>query len=153
MIMSNYTIGIDFGTQSARVLIVEVETGREILCKEEVYAHGVIDQKLPDCNILLGKDWALQDPRDYLQVLEKTVPQTVKEAGIEPEQIIGIGVDSTTSTLMPVDEMGTPLCMKEEWRTQPHAWIKIWKHHAAQEYADRMTELALERHEPWIAQY
>lgn len=151
--MRRYTIGIDFGTLSGRVLLVDTMTGEEIICKEKAYSHGVIDQKLPECDIVLDKDWALQDPRDYLEVLREIVPAAVKESGVDPNQIIGIGVDCTTSTMMPVDVSGQPLCMKEEWYQNPHAWIKLWKHHAAQPLADRMTELALQRNESWIGRY
>lgn len=151
--MSYYTIGIDYGTLSARVLLADTETGEEIACKEWVYPHGVIDSVLPYGEIRLEKDWALQHPGDYLHVLDVTIPEVIKESGVNPADIIGIGVDCTTSTMMPVDQNGLPLCFQERWRQNPHAWVKLWKHHAAQKYADRMTEIAEQRHESWLARY
>lgn len=148
-----YTIGIDFGTQSGRALLVEVETGRELASAVYEYANGVIDEVLPQGNIRLGPDWALQDPRDYLEVLKRTVPAVIKEAGVRPADVIGIGIDFTACTILPVDQAGVPLCMKPAYRDNPHAWVKLWKHHAAQGQANRLNQLARDRNEEFLVRY
>ena len=67
--------------------------------------------------------------------------------------VIGIGTDFTACTVLPTLADGTPLCELPAWRAQPHAWVKLWKHHAAQAQADRINALAAERGEPWLARY
>ncbi len=153
--MSRYTIGIDCGTLAARVVVVDVENGREVGSAECVYAHGVIDRALPGAasGAVLPADWALCAPQDYLTVLYETVPEAVRNAGTDPDSIVGIGTDCTTSTMMPVDRNGDPLCLQERWKDHPHAWAMLWKHHAAQRYADRMTETAQGTGQPWLARY
>lgn len=151
--MGHYTIGIDYGTLSARVVVVDVETGDEVGQSVSVYSQGIIQEKLPGCNRRLSRDWALQDPSDYLRVLRESVPAAVKQAQVSVEDIIGIAVDCTTSTMLPVDRNGEALCMQERWRNEPHAWIKLWKHHAASEQARRMTELAREQEQSWLPYY
>lgn len=148
-----YTIGLDYGTQSGRALLVEVETGRELASAVYSYSNGVIDERLPESDILLGPDWALQDPEDYLRVLKQTVPAVLREAGVDPEDVIGIGVDFTACTILPIDQEGTPLCMKPEYRRNPHAWVKLWKHHAAQAEANMLNELARARGESFLERY
>src|SRR5260221_3941210 len=101
----------------------------------------------------LPPDWALQDPEDYLDVLRHAVPAAVADAGIDPAQVIGIGTDFTACTVLPVLADGTPLCDFLELRDRPHAYPKLWKHHASQPQADRITELAQARGEPWLARY
>lgn len=148
-----YAIGVDYGTESGRALLVDIATGEEVATHVTRYPHGVIDEKLPGSGAKLGHDWALQHPDDYLEVLRRSVPAVVKEAGIDPEQVVGIGIDFTACTMMPLDEEGTPLCMLEEWRDNPHSWVKLWKHHAAQDEANRINELALERGEAFLPRY
>lgn len=150
--MAKYTIGIDYGTESGRVVLVNVENGSEAAAHVTPYHHGVIDESLPD-GVKLEKDWALQHPRDYLDVLFKSVPEVMKESGINKEDVIGIGIDFTSCTLLPVDEEGEPLCFQEKWKKHPHSWIKLWKHHAAQKEADDFTRIAQERNEPILQQY
>ena len=67
--------------------------------------------------------------------------------------MIGIGIDFTSCTMLPTTADGTPLCLLEELRDEPHAWVKLWKHHAAQPEADRINAVAAERGEPWLARY
>ncbi len=152
---NKYSIGIDFGTKSGRAVLVEVETGKEIATSIYEYPDGVIDQELPlaEEKVELGTDWALQNPDDYLQVVYRTVPAVVKEAGVEAEQVIGLGIDFTACTMLPVDEAGEPLCNKQEFRNRPDAWVKLWKHHAAQPYATRLNEIARERGEDFLKRY
>ena len=144
--MKNYTIGIDYGTLSARVSLVDCENGNEVLSKELVYPHGVMEKALPD-GTPLGDDWALQHPEDYLLVLTDTLPSLIKESGIPSEQIKGVGVDFTACTIMPVFKDATPLCMLPQYKSQPNAYAKLWKHHSAQKQADIINEVAKKREE------
>ena len=147
-----YTIGIDYGTESGRALLVRVSDGTELATAVHVYGDGVLDRTLPD-GTRLPKDWALQNPDDYLDVLKHTVPAVLKESGISADEVIGVGIDFTSCTMLPTLEDGTPLCRLPELRSEPHAWVKLWKHHAAQPQADRINALAAERGEPWLARY
>ena len=128
--MSKYTIGVDFGTLSGRALLVNVETGEELASAVLDYPHAVMDNTLPSGK-KLAPDWALQHPQDYLDVFAHTVPTILNESGISPEDVIGVGVDFTACTLIPVKADGTPLCFLEKYQDEPHAYIKLWKHHAA----------------------
>ncbi|ADD42561.1 ribulokinase [Stackebrandtia nassauensis] len=146
-------VGIDFGTLSGRALVVRVADGAELGTAVHSYAHGVIDRKLPATGEDLPPDWALQDPQDYLDVLRHAVPEAVAHAGIDPGAVIGIATDFTACTVIPTLADGTPLCWIPGLETRPHAYPKLWKHHAAQAQAERITALAHERREPWIARY
>jgi L-ribulokinase len=147
-----YTVGVDFGTLSGRALVVRVADGAELGSAEHVYAHAVMDRQLPD-GTPLPPEWALQHPADYLEVLKTAVPKALEQSGVDPSAVIGIGIDFTACTVLPTLRDGTPLCQLEEYRTRPHAWVKLWKHHAAQPQADRVNALAHARNEPWIGRY
>jgi L-ribulokinase len=151
--MAKFSIGIDFGTESARAVLVRVEDGEEVASAVHRYKDGVIDERLPGTNIELEPDWALQNPADYLEAVKKTIPRILKEASVHPEDVIGIGIDFTSCTMLPTDKEGVPLCMKKEYRNNPHSWVKLWKHHAAQPEADRINEVARERGEKWLERY
>ena len=153
--MSRYTIGVDFGTESGRAVLVDVADGRELATHVYPYSHGVIDEALPldDRTVRLEPDWALQDPDDYLRVFQVTIPAVVKAAGIDSADVIGIGVDFTACTMLPTKADGTPLCTLPAFRANPHAWVKLWKHHAAQPEADRINAVARERNEGWLDRY
>jgi L-ribulokinase len=146
-------IGIDFGTLSGRALVVRVRDGAELGTAVHAYRHGVMDDVLAATGEPLPPDWALQDPEDYRDVLRGAVPAAVAEAGIDPVQVIGIGTDFTACTVLPVLADGTPLCQVPGLEGRPHAYPKLWKHHAAQPQADRINALAHERGEPWLARY
>jgi L-ribulokinase len=150
-----FTIGVDFGTESARAVLVDVADGRELAVEVYVYKNGVIDERLPapDGDVVLGPDWALQDPDDYLQTFRRAVPGVVARAGIDPAAVIGVGIDFTACTMLPTTTDGTPLCQLDEFRRNPHSWVKLWKHHAAQPEADRINAVARGRGEPWLARY
>ena len=117
------------------------------------YASGVIDTVLPETGERLPPDWALQDPDDWLAVLETAVPDAIATAGVDAATVVGIGVDVTSCTVLPVTADGVPLCRDQRWRARRHAWPKLWKHHSAQPVADRLNEVALERREDFIARY
>jgi L-ribulokinase len=148
-----YSIGVDFGTQSGRAVVVDIETGREVATAVLPYRHGVIDRVLPGTNVKLEYDWALQNPEDYLEVLEVAVPRAIAEAGANPEDVIGLGVDFTACTIMPVSRDGRVLCQLEEYKHNPHAWVKLWKHHAAQSEANKLNAIAEERGESFLKRY
>ncbi|MCP4593421.1 MAG: ribulokinase, partial [bacterium] len=148
-----YAIGVDYGTESGRAVLVRVRDGREIATAVHPYGDGVIDERLPSTGAELPPDFALQNPGDYIEVLRVTIPAVLEEGGVAPEDVIGIGTDFTACTMLPIDETGTPLCMKAEWRDNPYAWIKIWKHHAAQPEANQLNEIARERGEGWLSRY
>jgi L-ribulokinase len=148
-----YTIGVDFGTESGRALVVRVRDGAELGSAVHNYADGVIDEHLPGDKTPLPPEWALQNPDDYIAVFQNAVPQAVKASGIDPADVIGIGVDFTACTMMPTRADGTPLCRLPEWRNNPHAWVKLWKHHAAQPEADQINATARERGEGWLDRY
>src|SRR4030042_2396089 len=140
--MAKYSIGIDFGTESGRAVLVDVADGREVSTAVYSYSHGVIDEKLPipGREILLEPDWALQDPEDYLRTFQVTIPGVLKESGVNPLDVIGVGIDFTACTMLPVKADGTPLCVLPEFRTQPHAWVKLWKHQAPQPEPAKLNE-------------
>ncbi|MDZ4858404.1 MAG: ribulokinase [Candidatus Hydrogenedentes bacterium] len=148
-----YVLGLDYGTESARALLVAIDNGEEVACTVEGYPDAVIDDVLPTTKKKLPPDWALQNPRDYLSVLEQIVPRALKEAGVSGDDVIGIGTDFTACTMLPIDKTGTPLCMTEKFTSNPHAWVKLWKHHAAQPEADRINETAQKRGEDFLARY
>jgi L-ribulokinase len=148
-----YVVGVDFGTLSGRALVVRASDGEELGSAVHEYAHGVIDVALPRSGEKLPASWALQDPDDWLEVLRNAVPAAVREAGIDPADVAGIATDFTASTPLPVLADGTPLCRVEAFELRPHAYPKLWRHHAAQEQADRITAVAAARREPWLARY
>lgn len=150
--MSKFSIGVDFGTLSGRAVIVNVENGDEVAVSVFEYPHGVMDEKLPD-GTSLGVDWALQHPQDYLDVFRETIPAVMKKAGVKAEDVIGVGTDFTACTMLPVTEDGTPLCFIDKYKGNPHAWIKLWKHHAAQDAANRLNSVAGERGETFLKRY
>ena len=148
--MPQYTIGIDFGSLSGRAVLADVADGREIASAQLDYPHAIMDRRLP-CGKELPQDWALQHPQDYLDVLDHVLP--LLTAKVDPQDIIGIGLDCTASTVLPVDADGTPLCFDQAFAENPHAYVKMWKHHGAQEQANRMTRLAQSRREEWLPYY
>lgn len=148
-----YTIGIDFGTESGRAVLVDTRDGREVASAVHQYKNGVIDEHLPGSDKALPPDWALQDPMDYIEVLKQTVPAVLKQSGVKPEEVVGVGIDFTACTMLPTKKDGTPLCTLPEWRENPHAWIKLWKHHAAQPQADQINETARRMGESWLDLY
>ena len=146
-------VGVDFGTLSGRALVVRVRDGAELGTAVHEYAHAVMDDELAATGEKLPPDWALQDPADWLDVLRHAVPAALRSAGVSPTQVIGIGTDFTACTVLPTEADGTPLCQLPGLAGVPHAYPKLWKHHAAQPQADQINALAHERGEPWIGRY
>lgn len=150
--MSKYTIGLDFGTLSGRAVLVDVKTGEELASKTHDYLHGVMDRTLPSGK-KLPLDWALQHPQDYLDVLSTAIPAVIKNAGVSPDDIIGVGLDFTACTVLPIKSDGTPLCLIEQYMDDPHAYVKLWKHHAAQDKANKLNEIAEKSGAKWLNRY
>jgi L-ribulokinase len=148
-----YTVGVDYGSLSGRAVLVEVETGREVATSILNYPHAVMDEYLPDSQVKLPPDWALQHPQDYLDVLSRTIPDVLKQAGVSADDVIGVGIDFTACTVLPTLSDGTPLCFLDEYKQSPHAYVKLWKHHAAQDEANKLNKIAAERGEEFLARY
>ncbi len=148
-----YAIGVDYGTESGRAVLVSLATGREVIDHITPYRHGVIDETLPSSGEKLGYQWALQYPQDYLEVLETSIPVIVKESRVDPEDIIGIGIDFIACTMLPVDANACPLSFDQKWEDNPHSWVKLWKHHAAQEEANKLNEIAKQRGETFLSRH
>ena len=148
-----HVVGIDFGTLSGRAVVVRASDGEERGVGEFEYPHGVMDRELAESGEELPAAWALQDPQDYVEVLKDAVPEAMEDAGVDPASVVGVGIDFTSCTILPTTSDGTPLCWLDEYRDRPHAYVKLWKHHAAQPQADRVTKVAAERDEPWLSRY
>ncbi|MBQ4624680.1 MAG: ribulokinase [Clostridia bacterium] len=147
-----YSIGVDFGTLSGRAVLYDLSTGNSLASAVMDYPHGVMDRELPD-GTPLPADFALQYPKDYLEVLSTILPKVIASAGVDPREVIGLGLDFTTCTLIPVTAEGTPLCFLPEYQNNPHAFPKLWKHHSPEEDAQRATRIAKERGESFLSRY
>jgi L-ribulokinase len=152
MSKDKFVLGIDYGTESGRAVVVRVRDGKLLSSSVVPYPDGVIDERLPG-GPKLEPDWALQNPQDYLYVLEKAVPKALKEAKVKGEDVIGIGTDFTASSPLPTKADGTPLSALPKYRKIPHAYVKLWKHHAAQPEANRINDVGRERNEEFIRIY
>ncbi|GAA2032417.1 ribulokinase [Terrabacter terrae] len=149
-----YVVGVDYGTLSGRAVVVRVSDGAELGAAVHEYAHAVVTDRVPvDGGAPLPPEWALQVPDDYRDVLRHAVPEAVAAAGVDPTDVVGIATDFTACTVLPTAADGTPLCELPEWTDRPHAWVKLWRHHAAQAQADRINALAAERGEAWLPRY
>lgn len=148
-----YAIGVDYGSLSGRAVLVDVANGEELAFSVFDYPHGVMSEHLPDSDKRLPSDYALQHPQDYIDVLSRTIPDVMQKTGVSPNDIIGVGIDFTACTILPVFKDGTPLCFKDEYKQNPHSYVKLWKHHAAQDKANRLNKAAEMMGEPWLKRY
>ncbi len=161
MAADQYVVGVDYGTLSGRAVVVRVSDGAELGTAVHPYPHAVLERALPahltgdgtGAERPLPPEWALQVPEDYREVLRVAVPAAVEAAGIDPSRVIGIATDFTACTMVPTLGDGTPLNEVDGLADRPHAYVKLWKHHAAQAQADRINELARTRAEPWLPRY
>ena len=144
-----YTIGLDYGSLSCRGILVSTADGTILAEDEFVYPHAVIDHQLPD-GTPLPPQWALQDPDDFRQALHHIIPNLLKASQVQPSQVIAIGIDSTASTVIPVTDGLEPLCEQPSFRNRPHAWPKMWKHHAASAEAAEITAAAVAQKLPVV---
>ena len=150
---AKYTIGVDYGTLSGRAVVVRVSDGKEMASAVFDYPNAVMDEKLNATGRALAPDWALQDANDYVEVLKHAVPEAIRLAAIDTNDVVGIATDFTACTILPVLEDSTPLSNLDEFRDRPHAYVKLWKHHAAQPHADRINQLGRDRNESWMPRY
>lgn len=148
-----YAIGVDYGTESGRAVLVSLSDGTEVAEHVTPYAHGVIDDIIPESGIKLGFEWALEHPLDYVEVLTNSIPAVLKESKVNPSDIVGLGIDFTASTMLPIDRNGQPLMLNPKWKDNPHSWLKLWKHHAAQDEASKLNTIAEQRGEGFLARY
>ncbi|MGV8858954.1 ribulokinase [Rhodoglobus sp.] len=148
-----YVVGVDFGTLSGRAVVVRVSDGAELGTGVHAYSHSVMDSTLASSGAVLPPEWALQVPSDYVDVLKNAIPAAIAASGIDSAQVIGIATDFTACTMIPTLADGTPLNEVAQFADRPHAYVKLWKHHAAQPHADRINELAAERGETWLPRY
>lgn len=153
LMIERYSVGIDFGTLSARAILVDTHSGREVFTSIYGYQDAVIDRSLPQSAEELPADYALQNPADYISAVKALLKDITNNAGVSPEDIISIGIDFTACTVLPVDKNYKPLCMNPRFRKNPHSWVKLWKHHGAQAEADEINETARRRGEIFLDYY
>ena len=147
--MGKYALGLDYGTLSVRTILLNIETGEKKGISVFEYPHGVMEKEfLTGGNLPDG--WALQHPKDYLDGLVYTVRDVMEKSGVLSDEVIGIGIDFTSSTILPVYADGQPLCFTEEFSNEPHAYVKLWKHHGAVEEAAYIEETAEKNGEEWL---
>ncbi len=133
-----YVIGLDFGTDSVRALIVEVETGEEVATHVSNYKRWC-SGKYQDPS----KNMFRHHPLDYIEALEEVIRESIKQISEVPiENIIGIGIDTTGSTPAPVDREGIVLSLKEGFNENPNAMFILWKDHTAIDEADMINNIA-----------
>ena len=150
---ATFAVGVDFGTLSGRAVVARMSDGEVLGAAEHEYADAVIDSRLPGAGISLPPDWALQNPADWIAVLQHAVPAAVAASGVDPADVVALGTDFTSCTVLPTDSEGRPLCELPAWRDRPHAWPKLWRHHAAQPQADRINAAARDQDAPWLRRY
>ncbi len=138
MATERYVIGLDYGTESARGVLLDLDSGEMRALHREIYRHGVMSKRLPD-GTALPPDWALQDPDDYLLAAEAILRRLAAAAAEQGGRVAGIGIDFTASTVLPTLADGTPL--SRPYPAEPHAYVKLWKHHAAQPWAERLNAI------------
>ncbi len=149
--MSQYSIGLDYGTSSVRGLLVDVQSGEELASSVFPYPHGeagiLTDERDPDV--------ARQHPQDYLDgakaVIKGILEQAAAQPGFTPDQVVGLGVDTTGSTPMPVDADGTPLALKPEFDGNMAALVYLWKDHTGHAEAAEITALATKIRPQYLA--
>ena len=149
---ASLTLGLDFGTESVRALLVDLK-GTERGSAVAAFKHGQILEALPGSGRKLPPSYALQDPQDWLDSAAHAVQTAVRQAKVHPGDIVGIGVDFTSCTMLATLRDGTPLCQLGRFRNQPLAWPKLWKHHGAKEQTDRINQVARRRKEAFLKNY
>ncbi len=148
-----FTIGIDYGSESVRAVLVDTSNGSLAASSIYHYTHGIISEKLPESDVELDPGTILQHPKDYINALKRTIPKLLKESQVDPAQVVGIGTDFVGSTVIPTRSDGTPLALLDEYKDEPHAWPKFWKQHSAEEKAEKLTQLAVDRFETFLDRY
>ncbi len=150
--MKKYVMGLDFGTLSVRAVIIDALTGKEAASAVCEYEHGVMDRALPN-GAPISRGMALEVPADYIKSMREVIARSLADASLMPDEIAGIGVDFTASTVVCIDKNGRPMCEYEEFSGDENAYAKLWKSVSATYEAQRMTEVARERGERWLDIY
>lgn len=145
-------LGLDFGTESVRAVLVDLR-GRELASAVARYRHGQITRTLPSSGEKLPADFALQDPADWLAAAGQAVRAALRAGRLESRQVISVGVDFTSCTMLPARGDGTPLCQLKAFGKEKYAWPKLWKHHGAKAQTQRINALARQRREKWLGRY
>ncbi len=146
-----YTLGLDFGTLSVRCVIAD-ECGNDIAEASSAYMHGVMDKELPS-GVKLPSRFTLQHPADYLFCAKAAIKEALLASDLSPSDIVGVGIDFTACTMLAVDEKLVPLCLRDEFVNEPHAYAKLWKHYGATDEAKLINDVARERGEEWLSLY
>ena len=146
------SLGLDFGTESVRALLIDLN-GAERGVAVSKFPHGQITDTLPGTNEKLPADFALQHPLDWIDSAAAATRDALKAAGASAEDVVGIGVDFTSCTMLPALADGRALSTDGEWAREKFAWPKLWKHHGAKDQTDRINAFARERNEPWLERY
>jgi L-ribulokinase len=148
---AKYSLGLDYGTNSVRTVVVNTANGREVATAVWNYAQGTQ-------GVILSRDpnLARQHPGDYVTGAEKTIKAALASAkkkvrGFQADQVIGIGVDTTGSTPIPVDRTGRPLALDRKFAKNPAAMAWLWKDHTGVAEAEEITELAREIRPQYLA--
>ena len=150
--MGKYSIGLDFGTNSCRAVIVDISNGEEL-------ANQVFNYPSGDAGIITDPadpNLARQNPDNYLKGIEATIKGALEKArtatnGFSSDDVIGIGVDTTGSSPLPVDNEGTPLSFKDEFKNEPAAMVWLWKDHTSFEEAKFITDKAADLRPEYLA--
>jgi L-ribulokinase len=145
-------LGLDFGTESVRAMLVDLQ-GRELAAVSANYAHGQIVESLPDTKKKLPPHYALQHPLDWMESAAKATRSALRRSQTRADAVVGIGVDFTSCTMLPTLRDGTPLCLSKQFAKEPMAWPKLWKHHGARAQTDRINAVARKRNEAFLARY
>lgn len=147
-----YSIGLDFGTNTCRSLIIDITSGQELASFVFSYPSGesgvITDPKDPSL--------ARQNPADYIEGIKTTIKNSLKiakkaDSNFTAEGVIGIGIDTTGSSPMPVDRNGHPLCFLESFKGNPDAMVWLWKDHTGFAEAEEITQLAAEMRPEYLA--
>lgn len=147
----SYSIGIDYGTASGRVFLINTTNGQVVSKFVKPYTHGVIEGELNGLKI--PHTYALQNSNDYLEIMEEGISYIVRESKIDPVNIVGIGIDFTSSTIIFTDENLNPVHNLKQFKNNPHAYVKLWKHHGAYKEAEKLYQTAIENNNKWLGHY
>ncbi|WP_251942515.1 ribulokinase [Staphylococcus sp. Marseille-Q5304] len=147
----SYSIGIDFGTLSGRVFLVDTDDGSIVSSYEKDYPHGTISEQLNGSP--LPHNYFLQNATDYTLILEEGIKNVIEQSKVDTDNIIGIGIDFTSCTIVCLDEHFKPMHTHDNLKNNPHAYVKLWKHHGAQDQASYMKKISDQHQSNWLDYY
>lgn len=139
---NKYSLGVDFGSLSARAALFDTETGVCAASFGSEYEHGILEERHPFTGVPLPPASALQMPEDYLKALKLSIAGVLEKSGIAKEDIIGMSVDFTSCSLVSLDKEYRPLCWQNRFRSSRNAYVKMWKQHTAVKEAKEITQKA-----------